>query len=113
MHSVELESDRKVRDITLIVYILQFASLIAGVTALIGVIVNYLKRDEAVGTLYESHFNWQIRTFWGAVIGGVAGAMTWWLFFFGVLIWGATYVWYIYRVVRGFLNFNDGKPMPL
>jgi uncharacterized membrane protein len=112
MHSVELESERKVRDVALIVYILQFASLIAGVTALIGVIVNYLKRDEAAGTLYESHFTWQIRTFWGAVIGAVVGGVTWW-FFLGFLVWGATYVWFIYRVVRGFLNFNDGKPMPL
>jgi uncharacterized membrane protein len=112
MHSVEFESDRKVRDVTLIVYILQFASLIAGVTALIGVIINYLKRDEAAGTLYESHFTWQIRTFWGAVIGAVVGGVTWW-FFLGFLVWAATYVWFIYRVVRGFLNFNDGKPMPL
>lgn len=112
MQSLPLESERKARELTLIVYVLQFASLIAGVTALIGVIVNYLKRDEAAGTLYDSHFTWQIRTFWGAVIGAVVGAMTFW-FLLGYLVWGATYVWYIYRTVRGLLNFNDGKPMPV
>jgi len=112
MQSLELQSDRKARELTLIVYVLQFASLIAGVTALIGVIVNYLKRDEMAGSLYESHCTWQIRTFWGTVIGAVVGGMTFW-FLLGYLVWGVTYVWFIYRVVRGFLNFNDGRPVPI
>ena len=49
---------------TLIIYVLQLVSLITGITAIIGVVMNYLKRDEVRGTILESHFEWQIKTFW-------------------------------------------------
>lgn len=112
MEIITPTDERKIGTLTLVVYILQAVSLFVGVTALVGVIINYLKRSEAAGTVYASHFSWQIRTFWWAVAGSVVGGV---LMVIGVgfLIWAAVYVWYIYRIVRGYLNYNDGKPMPV
>jgi len=108
---LEDSEDQKLNQLTLIVYILQFASLLVGVTALIGVIINYVKRPDAQDTRFESHFNWQIKTFWVALLGYVLGALLTFVGI-GVLILGATWVWFVYRAVRGLLNLNDGKPMP-
>ena len=112
MEIITQTDERKIGTLTLVVYILQAVSLFVGVTALVGVIINYLKRSEAAGTVYASHFSWQIRTFWWAVAGSVVGGV---LMVIGVgfLIWASVYVWYIYRIVRGYLNYNDGKPMPV
>ncbi|TCW33502.1 DUF4870 family protein [Gulbenkiania mobilis] len=112
MEIITQTDERKIGTLTLVVYILQAVSLFVGVTALVGVIINYLKRSEAAGTVYASHFSWQIRTFWWTVAGSVVGGV---LMIIGVgfLIWAAVYVWYIYRIVRGYLNYNDGKPMPV
>lgn len=100
------------RQLTLVCYILYALSPFMGFTALVAVIINYVKRDEARGTLYESHFTWQIRTFWWGLLWASLGMLT--VFFgVGVVILIANSVWVIYRIVKGFLNWNDGKPMPL
>ena len=112
MELIDHESERKLNNLTLTVYILQAASLFVGVTAIVGIVINYLKRDDTRGTLYESHFLWQMRTFWWGLLGLVLGYLTVFLLV-GFLILFAVYVWLIYRVVKGFLNLNDGKPMPL
>lgn len=104
----EIETENKT--ITLVVYALQTAAFLYGITAIIGVVINYVKREEVAGTLYESHFRWQIRTFWWSLIGFVIGAMTWYIFI-GIIIFVITYVWVIYRVVKGFLNLNSKKQM--
>ncbi|KIA79763.1 DUF4870 family protein [Chromobacterium amazonense] len=106
------ENERKLNNLTLAVYILQAVSLLVGVTGIVAVIINYVKRDDVRGTLYESHFEWQIRTFWLALLGYVIGAVLTWLLV-GFVILFAVWVWYIYRVVKGFLYFNDRKPLPL
>ncbi|PCJ92646.1 MAG: hypothetical protein COA46_05105 [Porticoccaceae bacterium] len=93
---------------TQLVYILQAISLVVGVTAIAGLILNYLKRDEVRGTFLEAHFAWQIKTFWYAFVGFILG----WLLVIvlvGFLIWAAVGLWYIYRIVKGWLAFNDGK----
>jgi len=100
------------RQLTLVTYILYALSPFVGVTAIVAIIINYIKRDDARGTLYESHFSWQIRTFWwGLLWTVVGGALIFVLVGFAVL--AANGIWMIYRVVRGFLNWNDGKPMPV
>jgi uncharacterized membrane protein len=106
------ENERRLNNLTLTVYILQAVSLLVGVTGIVAVIINYVKRDDVRGTLYESHFEWQIRTFWLALLGYVIGAVLTWLLV-GFVILFAVWVWYIYRVVKGFLYFNDRKPLPL
>ena len=62
------------KNMTMVVYALQALAFLWGVTAIIGVVVNYVKRDDTHGTVYESHFQWQIRTFWWSLLWGVVGA---------------------------------------
>jgi uncharacterized membrane protein len=104
------EDLQKLRDFTQIIYFLYAASIFAGVTAIIAIIINYIKRDEVAGTWLESHFRWQMRTFWFSIMWCVIGWIT---FFIGIgfIIWGVAGIWAIYRIVKGMLNFYDNKPM--
>ena len=99
------------KNLVLLVYILQAASFLVGVTFLAGVIVNYLKRDEVQGTWLATHFAWQIKTFWYAVLGFVVGFILL-IVVIGGLILFLTSVWVIYRIIKGWLAFNDGKELP-
>ena len=98
------------KNITLVVYVLQALAFLWGVTAIIGVVVNYVKRDDVQGTVYESHFQWQIRTFWWGLLWGVIGALLMFVLV-GFLVWFVAWVWMIYRVVKGWLKLNEGKPV--
>lgn len=99
------------RTITTVVYALQALSFAFGVTALVGLIINYVKRDDVAGTLYESHFNWQIRTFWWGLLWGVLGSILIFAFGLGLVVLFVAWIWAIYRVVKGWLKLNDGKPV--
>ena len=101
------------RQLTLVIYILYALSAFVGLTAIVAIIVNYVKRDDARGTIYESHFTWQIRSFWWGLLWAVLGCLTIWVVGLGFLVLAANSIWLIYRMVRGFLNWNDGKPMPV
>lgn len=93
-----------------VVYALQALFFLTAITPVIGVVINYVRQEEAQGTLYESHFRWQIRTFWYGLLWSVIGAVT----FFIVIGWGillAATVWYIYRIVKGWLRLVESKPM--
>jgi uncharacterized membrane protein len=91
-------------------------SFLTGWPSIIAVIVNYVKRDEVRGTYLESHFGWQLRTFWYAVL---------WLVVIGVLVMTivgivlalpiafGVGIWVIYRIVRGWMALAARKPMPL
>jgi len=104
---------QSLRTLTLVTYCLYALSAFVGLTAIVAIIVNYVKRDDTRGTIYESHFTWQIRSFWWGLLWGVIGFCTIWLLGFGFLVLGVSSIWLIYRVVRGFLNWNDGKAMPV
>ncbi|HRL20216.1 MAG TPA: hypothetical protein PLG97_05285 [Alcaligenes sp.] len=98
------------RNLTLIIYALYLLSIFGGITALVAIIINYIKRDDVRGTYLESHFTWQIKTFWIGVIGGVVS----YLLMFVVIGFITTIivsVWVIYRLVKGLLALNDGKPI--
>ena len=98
------------KQITMAVYILQALSFFFGLTAIVGVVINYVKKDEAVGTVYESHFDWQIRTFWWGLAWAVIGFI---LAFelVGFAIMFVAWIWAIYRVVKGWLKLNDNLPV--
>ena len=91
-------------------------AFLTGWPSIIAVILNYAKRSEVRGSYLESHFAWQIRTFWYAffwvVIGGV-------LFVtivgipIAVAIFIAISLWILYRIARGWLSLLDGKPMEI
>jgi uncharacterized membrane protein len=93
-----------------LVYLLQALSFVLGVTSIIGVVVNYVRLDDVRGTWLESHFVWQIRTFWFQVLWGLVGLVTS-VVLIGFLIWGVAYLWVIYRVVKGWINLADDRPM--
>ncbi len=94
----------------LVLYILYGIGIIVGVVAIAGVIMAYVKRDDTRGTMLESHITYLIRTFWIAFIGGIAGLVLQFVLI-GYLVLLAVWIWYIYRVVKGFVAYNDGKPI--
>jgi uncharacterized membrane protein len=106
------ESLRKLKNVALAGYALQtLAFFLGGIPAIVAVVLAYVKRDDARGTWLESHFRWQIRTFWFALAGGIVGALTV-IIVIGFAILAVTTVWVIYRIVKGWLALNDGKPLP-
>jgi uncharacterized membrane protein len=108
-------SDEKIaslKTLTTVIYALYAASLFIGVSAIVAIVLNYIKREDAQGTWLESHFSWQIRTFWWGLLWLVVGAITW-IILIGWLVWGVACIWFIYRITKGWLNLNDNKPMPL
>jgi uncharacterized membrane protein len=104
---------QNLRTLTMVIYVLYAVSALVGITAIAAIIINYIKRDETRGTIYESHFNWQIRTFWWGLLWSVVGVATIWVLGLGFVVLAANAIWLIYRVVRGFLNWNDNKAMPV
>lgn len=108
-------SDEKIaslKTLSTVIYALYALSLFFGVTAIVAIVLNYIKREEVQGTWLESHFSWQIRTFWWGLVWLVVGAITW-IILLGWLVWGVACIWFIYRIAKGWLNLNDNKPMPL
>jgi uncharacterized membrane protein len=101
---------RPLRNLTQVVYILYALSYFTGITAIVGIIVNYVKKDDVAGTWLESHFRWQIRTFWFGLLWAVIGVATAFLLIGGVILF-ANFCWIIYRIVKGWLNLNDNKPI--
>ncbi len=104
------EDLEKARNLTQIIYFLYAASLIIGVTAIVAIIMNYIKRDEVAGTWLESHFRWQMRTFWFSILWTVVGIITSFIGV-GIIMLIVAGIWAIYRIVKGMLNFYDNKPM--
>jgi uncharacterized membrane protein len=93
-------------------------SFVFGIPSIVAVVMNYARRDAVRGTWLDSHFGWQIRTFWYAllmaavvfllslplmivVVGFFTAAI-------GIFIIG---LWIVYRVVRGWLALNDRRPV--
>jgi uncharacterized membrane protein len=114
--------------VTHLVYALHALSLLIGITtaativgafvfglpSIIAVVINYVKREEARGTFLESHFRWQIRTFWFALLWCVIGSMLFATFVgipLAVAVFLAAGVWAIYRIARGWLTLRHRKPM--
>jgi uncharacterized membrane protein len=104
------ENEKSAITLTTVIYALYAASYFVGVTALVAIVMNYIKKDEVAGTFLESHFRWQIRTFWFGLFWGVIGAITT-FFIIGWVILAANGVWLIYRIVKGWIRLNDGRPM--
>jgi uncharacterized membrane protein len=91
-------------------------AFLTGWPSIIAIIMNYVKRGETAGTFLESHFRWQLRTFWFALlwvaigcllIVTIVGALIGW-----PLLVGAGF-WVLYRIARGSLDLAAGKPMPV
>jgi uncharacterized membrane protein len=105
-----MATEEQNKSITQVVYGLYAASLVVGVTYIVAIILNYVKKDDVVGTMYESHFRWQIRTFWFSLLWFGIGLLTV-VFIVGIFVWIASGIWFIYRIVIGWLRLSEGKPM--
>jgi uncharacterized membrane protein len=102
------DQERSLRSVATAVYALQAAGFLCGITWLIAVIIDYVKRDDARGTWLESHFTWQIRTFWWGLLWGVIGGVLL-LVLVGYLVLVANAVWIIYRIVKGWLRLTERR----
>jgi uncharacterized membrane protein len=86
-----------------------------GLLGIAGLIVAYVKRGEAQGTWVASHLRWLIRTFWFSLLWGLIGvafAITIVGLVVAYPIWVVASLWVLYRVIRGYMLFNDSKPVP-
>lgn len=91
-------------------------AFLSGWPSIIAVILNYVKRDEVRGTFLDSHFSWQIRTFWFAVLWFViAGALI--LTIVGAVIGFPLMIvvgiWVLYRIARGWIALINNKALPM
>ncbi|MCI4431491.1 MAG: hypothetical protein JHC40_20270 [Burkholderiales bacterium] len=81
---------------------------------LVAFIIDMVKKDDALGSWQESHFRWRIRSVLWA--GGLYLLTSWlWLLLLvpGWVAWGIISIWFLYRVVRGWVNLNRRTPMPM
>jgi uncharacterized membrane protein len=91
-------------------------SFLFGWPSIIAIIINYVTRGNVRGTWLESHWRWQLRTFWFAAawaLGAAVLAVTIIGIPFAMLIWAVLSLWVLYRVARGWLALADKRAMPL
>jgi uncharacterized membrane protein len=118
------------RSLAIVCYVLFLLACANGITAIIGVIIAYVKRRDAAGTIWQSHFNNLILVFWVFVGGAILGLLTWpialgvflvsWPVFwppaltlpfaFGFVVFPLLVVWYLYRVIRGLIRAAEERP---
>ncbi|WP_227686640.1 DUF4870 family protein [Psychrobacter fozii] len=119
--------------ITYFLYVISYFT--AGLLWIVPIVMNYAKRRDADGTWLATHFDWQIKTFWYSIFLFVIGIMiitfalggfgismladsdhiaigSLLLAAFGFLIMVFTFVWHLYRIVRGWIALTDGRPVP-
>ena len=119
--------------ITYLLYVLSYFT--AGLLWIVPIFMNYAKRRDADNTWLATHFDWQIKTFWYSIVFFVIGVLiiTFALGGFGVsmfadsnniaigsvllaslgfIIIGFTFIWHLYRIVRGWIALTDGRPVP-
>lgn len=91
-------------------------AFLSGWPSIIAVIINYVKRDSVRGTFLDSHFSWQIRTFWWSLLWVIV-AMVMIATFFGIVIGVPLLlllgIWVIYRIIRGWIALGNRQAMPM
>lgn len=101
--------EKHLTTVATLVYTLQAAGfLLPPLVWIVAVIVDYVKQDDAAGTWLESHFRWQIRTFWWGLLWGAIGGILL-LVLVGYLVLVANAVWIIYRIVKGWLRLAERR----
>ena len=99
------------RSTLLITYVLHALAPFTALTGIIAVIISHIKVGETQSPFIRSHHSWLIRTFWWgflwAVICGVLTMVV--IGVFGFIVLG---IWWLYRTIRGFINYSEKRPMP-
>ncbi|MDX8389585.1 MAG: hypothetical protein R8M38_03750 [Mariprofundaceae bacterium] len=98
-----LQAERKVAHI---IYALQAASFLIGISFVAAVVICYIKRQDVAGTWLASHLRWQIHTFWWGMAGLVLGWLTL-IIGIGFVILFITAVWLIYRIAKGWIRLSE------
>jgi uncharacterized membrane protein len=119
---VEPDKDRSLRSIGHISYLLHLivaiGAVVPGVQAsivllLVAFILDLVKKDDAAGTWQESHFRWRIRSvLWAGGLYVLTSPLFLLLFLPGLLAWVLVSIWFLYRIVRGWMNLNNRVAMP-
>ena len=111
--------DAGLRKVALFDYLLHIVGLLfsMGLLSVVALIINYVKRDDAAGTIYASHMSWMISTFWWTVFWVVVlfvPTLILTIFSVGLLSWLFLLpgVWFLYRMLKGLLRLTDNKPVP-
>jgi len=102
--------EQGLKTIATAVYALQAAGLLLPIFLpwVVGVIIDYVKRDEARGTWLESHYRWQIRTFWWSLLWAVIGGILL-IVLVGWLVLAVAGIWVLYRIVKGWLRLAEQR----
>ncbi|MEN3979227.1 hypothetical protein [Acinetobacter sp. CWB-B33] len=118
------------RSLTIALYVLYIVAIFsAGLLAVIALIINYVKRGDVQGSIFESHFTWQIRTFWWYLFWNIIAFVPFFFLFFTgenpdafagvalgasafcVAVIGLSWIWIVYRAIKGLIRVNDNQPM--
>ena len=118
------------RSLTIALYVLYIVAIFtAGILAVVALIINYIKFNDVKGSIFESHFTWQIRTFWWYLFWNVMAFVPFFFVFFTgenpnafvgvafgasvfcVAVVGLSWVWIVYRAIKGLIRVNDNQPM--
>jgi len=95
--------------------VLIVTAFLFGWPSIVAVILNYVKRSDVRGTWLDSHFSWQIRTFWYSLVWVIVGAVLF-VTVIGIpvayVIWWTAGLWVLYRIIRGVLALSSQRPMP-
>ena len=80
---------------------------------IVAVVLDFVKKDDAAGTWQESHFKWRIRSvLWAGALYLLTSPLWLLLLVPGWIAWALISLWFLYRIVRGWLKLNDNAPMP-
>jgi uncharacterized membrane protein len=80
---------------------------------IVAFIIDLVKKDDAAGTWQESHFRWRIRSvIWAGLLYLVTSPLFLLLYLPGFIAWGLISIWFLYRIIRGWLNLNANEPTP-
>ena len=102
------------RTLTHVMYALHTITWFSGgIFSVIAIIINLAKSGGLPDDFYRSHWRWQARTFWFALLWFVVAAPLWILVLPGWIAYVVIGLWYLYRCLRGWIAFNDRRPMPV
>ena len=116
------EGERSLKTVGTVSYLLHLVvaigAVLPGVQAsvallIVAFVIDLVKTDAAAGTWQESHFRWRIRSvLWAGALYVVTIPLWLLLFVPGWIAWAVISIWFLYRIVRGWLNLNGNQPMP-
>lgn len=116
------ERERSLKTVGTVSYLLHLVvavgAVLPGVQAsiallIVAFIIDLVKKDEAAGTWQASHFSWRIRSvLWAGGLYLVTLPFWFLLVLPGYIAWIAISIWFLYRIIRGWLNLNGNQPMP-